>query len=291
MSKSIKNIVPVYKTRNHKMGQIGLDVFKLEDKIGNSYNAREMHRHEFFEFFVFTEAKGSHEIDFQTFPLKNNSVHIVVPGQIHRLSFAKLCGYAICFTEDFLISTTKKKLQSQYPFFENTTTPLYALDAKANKILLDSIKKLYKEFINFNYDDIDFLKYHLHIVLLQFKFICATAKSPTVTSLKNNAHITAFKRLIEYNYLQHLSIAEYASQLNVSTNYLNALCKKHGGISAIQLSQQRLLLEAKRMLVISDLSIKEIAFALNFKEVNYFIRFFKKHTLQTPVAYRNTRLK
>jgi AraC family transcriptional activator of pobA len=98
--------------------------------------------------------------------------------------------------------------------------------------------------------------------------------------------VIQFKKLINTNYLNHLSVSDYASSLNITPNHLNALCKKYEGRTAIQLIQERLLLESKRLLYATDMNIKEISYHLRFEDVPYFNRFFKKLTELTPIQYR-----
>ncbi len=92
--------------------------------------------------------------------------------------------------------------------------------------------------------------------------------------------------MIDKNYSDHLNVQQYSEKLNLSPNYLNALCKKETGKTAIQLIHERILLEARRLLYSTNLSVKEISFSLQFEDVAYFNRFFKKNMAVTPLEYR-----
>jgi AraC-like DNA-binding protein len=128
---------------------------------------------------------------------------------------------------------------------------------------------------------------YLNIILLKLKTRFIHDKKSEVSDSKSKTQkMTLFKKLVNESFLTHQPVSSYASSLNVSPNYLNALCKKHEGRSAIQLIHERLLLESKRLLYATDMDIKEISFHLNFEDVPYFNRFFKKHTNLTPVQYR-----
>ena len=98
--------------------------------------------------------------------------------------------------------------------------------------------------------------------------------------------IRRFIDLIEANLLNHRSVSFYAKQLNVHPNYLNALIKKHTGITAKESIQNRLLLETKYLLHSTTLSIKEIANQMGFNDPNYFTVFFKRFEKISPANYR-----
>jgi AraC-like DNA-binding protein len=63
------------------------------------------------------------------------------------------------------------------------------------------------------------------------------------------------------------------------------------GISAGELIRDRILLEAKRLLINLDLTISEIAYQLNFSDNSYFTKFFKKYTGQKPDEFRKSNIK
>jgi AraC-like DNA-binding protein len=95
-----------------------------------------------------------------------------------------------------------------------------------------------------------------------------------------------FKRLLEDNFLQVHKVNEYASLLNITEKHLNEICKRFNGKTASAMVFDRLVLEAKRLLQHSDLTIKEISFQLNFNDPSHFSKFFKKHTGVTTKDFR-----
>ncbi|MNY07174.1 HTH-type transcriptional activator Btr [compost metagenome] len=78
----------------------------------------------------------------------------------------------------------------------------------------------------------------------------------------------------------------YAEQLFITPNHLNAICKSYIGSAAGEIIRERVLLEAKRLLVNKNLNINEIAIELNFNDNSYFTKFFKKATGLTPDEFR-----
>lgn len=103
---------------------------------------------------------------------------------------------------------------------------------------------------------------------------------PNYTLLKN------FQKLIERHYTELRLPKQYADLLFVTPNHLNALCKSTMGMQAGELIRNRILLEAKRLLVNLDMTITEISNELNFNDNSYFTKFFKKQVGITPEEFR-----
>ena len=103
---------------------------------------------------------------------------------------------------------------------------------------------------------------------------------------KINPVIARFMNLVEAYHTKGLSVRDYAEKLNVSANYLNILSKRETGISASSHIYGRVMLEAKRLIVYSDCSVSQIAYALNFCDTSYFIKRFKQETGQTPGDFK-----
>jgi AraC-like DNA-binding protein len=95
-----------------------------------------------------------------------------------------------------------------------------------------------------------------------------------------------FLNLIENNVSILKFPSEYAELLYVTPNHLNAICKELIGKSAGEMIRDRIVLEAKRLMVNLDLSISEIAYELNFRDNSYFSKFFKKYAGITPEEFR-----
>jgi AraC family transcriptional activator of pobA len=103
---------------------------------------------------------------------------------------------------------------------------------------------------------------------------------------RGREHLQGFTQLLETHFRQHLPIEHYAAHLGISAAHLNALCRRLAGQSALQMINQRLLLEAKRCLVYTAMTINQVSDSLGFSEPAYFSRFFKRGTGQSPKAFR-----
>ncbi len=129
------------------------------------------------------------------------------------------------------------------------------------------------------------LSAYIRILLIEAKRIYCPKH--TTYSVASSILLTKqFLFLVEENFLIQTRVSEYAKQLSITANHLNETVKQTIGKTAGELIRERLLLEAKRWLIHSDLSISEIAHALNFEDPSYFGRFFKRYTHCSPKDFR-----
>ncbi|WP_342332847.1 helix-turn-helix domain-containing protein [Pedobacter sp. FW305-3-2-15-E-R2A2] len=99
--------------------------------------------------------------------------------------------------------------------------------------------------------------------------------------------IRKFNLLVEGNFHNEHSVNFYAQQLNRSPKTLSNLFALFQQKTPIQIIQERIIIEAKRLLYYTDKSSKEITYELGFEDPAYFSNFFKKHTSYSPIGYRN----
>jgi YesN/AraC family two-component response regulator len=90
--------------------------------------------------------------------------------------------------------------------------------------------------------------------------------------------IKKFNSLIDNHFNEEFSVNFYADKLNITPNYLNILSQRYLKSPAGDIIKERTILEAKRLLTSTDLSIKEIAYQLGFNDNGYFSKVFKKYT-------------
>lgn len=95
-----------------------------------------------------------------------------------------------------------------------------------------------------------------------------------------------FNMQIEMHYLEHLPLHEYARLLGVTEARLNDVCRRIADMPSKRLVFERLMQEAKRLLLFTGSSVNEICYQLGFKDPAYFSRFFSRHAGVTPGEYR-----
>ncbi|MFC6632555.1 helix-turn-helix domain-containing protein [Microbulbifer taiwanensis] len=107
---------------------------------------------------------------------------------------------------------------------------------------------------------------------------------------RGGQHLLRFSRLVEREYRAHRPIDFYAERIGITPAHLNALCRRLSGRSALQIIHERLLLEAKRALIYTAMTINQVSDSLGFSEPAYFTRFFKRLTGLSPRVFRGQQL-
>ncbi|MEO6302635.1 MAG: AraC family transcriptional regulator [Bacteroidia bacterium] len=282
--------IPVHDLMIKDLQHAEFDIIPLNGVGERNYDGVIPHRHNFFELLIFTSGGGIHEVDFNDYKIKAKSLHFVSPTQVHKLKANQSKGFVVCFTQDAVYSYMQRNenFATTFPFYDfNTSLPYLQVPP----VLFEEIVQLATSINNTFYSKHPFkqeiIRSYLHIILLKLKYVfIEQAKDPETKAQSHHAGISAFKTLIDKHYSDHLSVQQYSEKLNLSPNYLNVLCKKETGKTAIQLIHERMLLEARRLLYSTNLSVKEISFSLQFEDVAYFNRFFKKNMELTPLEYR-----
>lgn len=105
-------------------------------------------------------------------------------------------------------------------------------------------------------------------------------------SERRRAALRRFNRLVENHYREHRSIAWYAGEVGMSSAHLNTLCNAFHGCSALGVVHQRLLLEARRSLLYTSMTVSQIAEEMGFSDATYFSRFFRRTSGCAPGAFR-----
>jgi AraC family transcriptional activator of pobA len=99
--------------------------------------------------------------------------------------------------------------------------------------------------------------------------------------------IRKFNLLVEANFKTEHTVSFYAEQLCKAPKTLSNLFAIFNQRTPSQIIQERIIVEAKRLLYYTDRSIKHITFELGFEDVSYFSNFFKKNTGVSPSDFRN----
>jgi AraC-like DNA-binding protein len=248
------------------------------------------HKHNFFILLFVTKGTGNHTIDFKEYPVRPNSVFFLTPGQVHSWQLSNDSeGFIIFFSPEFyLLKFPHKKLYG-FPFFNTLLhQPLLFLPEAELTPLLHIVQCMREEHTQQRLMKEDVIRASLDILLiLLMRNFEAQQKDQQVPAVMP-PQLQQLINLIDQHYREHPPVSFYADQLHMTAKHLNDSCKRATGKTTSELIQERVLLEARRLLVHSDLSVTQVAAALGYFDNAYFFRFFKKHTGQTPEQFRST---
>ncbi|MBD0776362.1 helix-turn-helix domain-containing protein [Maribacter sp. ANRC-HE7] len=248
------------------------------------------HRHDFFLCVVFSKGTGSHEIDFVTYPVLSGSVFFLKPGQTHSWKFEHDPeGYIFFHTQDFFEFTFSNAKLIQFPFYYSYENPP---NLQLSTDTLEPVISRFKE-INDEYHKMDPFKQQklsslIHLTYIDLTRLYATSESQgtEVSSTYLNA-LRHLEILVQEFYRTEKSPAFYAEKLNITTKHLNRITKSTLSKTSSELITERVLLEAKRLLVHSESPLAAIAEILGYDDYAYFSRIFKLKTKSTPSEFRN----
>lgn len=278
-----KAYVPLIGLHEFRKGQAAGSAALLYNELEGERHIDKPHKHDFFIIILFDRAGGVHNIDFQDYPIGDRQIHLLFPDQVHKW--------------DIALSTTGYQLMIDRIFFERFAP--YFRFAHTNYMkqpvipLSDHTFRLLKYEFAAIKDELNAADPLQDIIIARAAVIASVVSKEAEQVLteskiyQSNPRLTRFSMLIDQHFKEEKQVAFYAAQLNISANYLNILCKKNLDISATQLIQQRVILEAKRLLLSTNCSIKEIAFELGFTDHAYFSNFFKNHLGISPSEFRD----
>jgi AraC-like DNA-binding protein len=265
-------------------------VTRLRDFVNSHRDIQFPHRHDFYQIVLFTRGGGRHSIDFQQYEVLPHHVYYMAPGQIHTWDFdAQTEGYIVNFNESFFTAICHNpNFVRDFPLFNNISSlPVNTLDMSCCSEVEQTFAQMLEEFEKGGDYQMDILRGMLLVVLVRLSRVAPSTFKPGI-SKHAMMLMRQFEKLIESNYRDKRLPKAYAEMLFVTPNHLNALTNEIIGKSAGELIRDRVLLEAKRLLVNSDMMVSQIADTLNFEDNAYFTRFFKKYTGATPEVFRTT---
>ncbi len=251
------------------------------------------HRHSFYQLLYITKGKGKHQVDFESYEIKPLQLHFLAPGQIHHWDLSPdTDGYIINFDGSFFTSVCHNPhFLSEFPFFNSLTNRSVMEIKKEVRVEVDKlVLRMMREYEA----DMDYRADSLRALLLQLLITLARACKPTgktPTARYNYILLRNFESLIEQNFRNKKLPKEYAELLFITPNHLNALCQSTVGKPAGEMIRDRIILEAKRLLANSAMTIGEIAYDLRFEDNAYFSRFFKKYTGYSPDEFRKIQIR
>ena len=248
------------------------------------------HRHDFFEILFLTKGSGTHTIDFKDYKITPNSIFFLSPGQIHSITLSKdVYGYIFLFSpEFFLFNKSDKNKIFEFPFFYTTSDdnpPLELKDEKEIRFLAELFSKGCDESQSSTDDSASLVASLLDLILACCKKLYPQ-NSLNTGMKKGRLMVKKFKQLIEEQYKENLSVKDFAELLSITPSHLNETVKGIMGKTASDLIDEKMIIEIKKLLLHTDLTVSEIAFTLNFSDQSYFSKFFKKHTRLSPGEFR-----
>ncbi|MFA4868880.1 MAG: helix-turn-helix domain-containing protein [Pedobacter sp.] len=238
-------------------------------------------RKDFFEIVWLKNEDALHALKDMDLDAKGDWIYLIPPYRVHQLNKAGKNGELISFKRDMLEEEDKEFLLDLFKIFNvQGEFSCLRLSETAAVELSEIFSLLEKEYANHNMIMVKALLKVFLLKLIQVKEHDFTSQDI------HQKRVYEFLMLLESNYQQVRNTDFYAGKLGISSKRLNQILKDKLDKTGMQLIHDRIILEAKRSIIHSEITIKEIAYELGFSDRPYFSRFFKKQTGQTPEEFQ-----
>lgn len=248
----------------------------------------------YFEIIYITNGSCICKADFESYEVNEHNFGFIRPGQIHQILLGTdTRGYVLRFTPEFLQTSVEKSV-----FFNPTTFMRFSALSKIKidillkhdlTLIFEKMKREYDTLLNLKHETyrLEIIGGLLKVVLVSISGIIISQQNrdPETSCVTNR-----FFLLLEKKYKIFKTANEYADELAVTRGYLNESLKKKAGFTTSYFIQQRIITEAKRLTIYSDITLKEIAYQLGFEDLSHFSKFFKKATGLTFTEYKKKAL-
>lgn len=244
------------------------------------------HRHDFYMLIWTTSGTGQHLIDFQPFEIIPNRVFFLRPGQLHQMQRFAQDGWLLVFEEALLHGLMRQPLSVQFPMFDYFNQHPYVELQEVEREVYASLLHLLERETDKGKPNLAVVPHYVYLLLLHAQPLYLQQHTRQELAHADLDRIRELRILIDRKYKEEHEMSFYTSALGVSPRKLNEVSRRALGRTVLQLVQERLLTEAKYLLLASPLSVKEITYTLGFSDPAYFGRFFKKHMGLSPAAYK-----
>ena len=280
----------IYTLVNPQNGNLAFKLFSFED---NSHFDH-IQRNNYFSLIWVQEGNGKVKADFAEYEFEANTLFAFSPYQPYMITAKEpVKGIAIYFHSDFFcIFKHHKEVSCNGVLYNNIYNPPFVkvdeLSAATFHMLSEQIKN---EMQNTDLAQYELLVSYLKIFLITAARLKTQQQPEAAEVLKDQKEpfiLHKLKDAIEENFKTKHSPVDYAELLYITPKALAKITKTHFNKTLSSLINERIIIEAKRELYLTDKTVKEIAYELGYEDEYYFSRFFKVNADVSPQLYRET---
>ena len=269
---------------------IGIDSFRLEKLYNRTldHDISQPHKIGFYALLYITSGIGKHSVDFHSYSIGPHTLVLISKNQVHQFDPEfPLKGYMVVTTEQF-IHNALFDLEGDLTrlLFDPISTHAYCLEDAEQT--LPHIERLFEEYHQDTEapEHLPILKREYGLLLLRAERLRKKQLSVQDQEAESSLHMRAFQDLLQMHVRKHWTVQQYAGQLKISTRTLSTLTRRFLNRSPKEIIDQRLLLEMKRLLIHTNISIKEIAHLTGFETPSNMTKFFKRLEGTSPKEFR-----
>jgi len=262
--------------------------------IGNApsdYDPFRPHRIHFYALLYVMKGEGLHYIDFKSYPYQEGNIIFISKDQVHAFQQnLERKAFLILFTEQFLErSSLASNLMQQLSLYNyHLYPPVIQLTQKQMPIFSELILRIVHEY-NEPDDQLteEIIQSALKILLCMAERIRKANRADEPQS-KYQEEFLQFQKLLNLHLLESRQVKYYAEALSISSKKLNRITQDIMHQPAKAYINDLLIIEMKRLLMNTSLGVKEVAYKTGFEDPTNFVKYFKKNTGMTPVAFKRS---
>jgi AraC-like DNA-binding protein len=286
------NTIPSVQLSSLQEKSFGFRITSNRDMLlndGLNYNPFRPHRIRYYAVLFVLEGEGYHYIDFKKYAYQSGSMIFISREQVH--AFEKNLerdAYFLLFEEEFLArgGEQSKLLQHLSLYNYHLYPPVVQVpNAQLGLLQLLAKKMLYEFDAPNDYLKVELLHSALEIFLCLAERMRKDGKADDTDSPQHRTYFQ-FQKLLQQHVFETRQVSFYADQLSISSKTLNRITQQILGQTAKNHIHDFLIIEMKRLLMNTSLSIKEISYQSGFEETTNFVKYFKKRTDVTPTEFR-----
>lgn len=275
-----KQVIPVHTL--DELSPLGLEIRMVDEAMDISAEALGAHRDDHYIFILLEKGNGRMMVDFQQHHLSAPALFYVLPGQVHQyIVTGNVSGWFMAADRLLIGDLFQPVLHETVNHGPLPLTPQQLASISNIMALLDGSRHA---------TGMPYYKPVLNSLVNAFAGMVAGVYAEHAgrdkQALRSAAITSAFRQLVSAEYKTLKSPADYARRLNLSLSYLNETVKANTGFTVSYWIQQETMVEARRLLYYSRISVKEVAYQLGYDDPTYFSRLFKKVVGLTPGEYR-----
>ncbi|CAN5676167.1 helix-turn-helix domain-containing protein [soil metagenome] len=269
---------------------LAFNLFSFEE--GSCFD--HIQRNNYFSLIWITEGNGSVKSDFSEYNFEENVVFAFAPYQPYMIVADKqLKGVVINFHSGFFcIHKHQDEIATNGVLYNNVYQPPFVkVDESSVGIFKMVFEQMVAEMQNSALAQHELLVSYLKIFLITASRLKVEQQTQAREAVKDNKEpfiLQKLKDAIEANFKTKHAPAQYAEILYISPKALAKIARKHFNKTLSDLIAERIIIEAKRELYLTNKSVKEIAYELGYDDEYYFSRFFKINADVSPQIYRST---
>ena len=268
--------------------------FNSFEKFLNLYCfIRKEHAHDFYSIILFTGGKGTIKVNNDSYTIQPQTICIVAPNQMHSFEgLEDVEGTIFFFCQDFYVEEFSFiRLLNVFSYTSQTGTnvcnPCIGLSDREYSPINNVIRSIQSEYELYtpSNNSAVIIRSHLNIMLLKLSELYENKSGKSNNN--DSILIHSLSHLVDSYFIKEQQLGFYISACNISESQLNDICHKHFNCGLKKILQNRLMQEARKLLLYTGLSVSEIAYKLNFEDNSYFNKVFKSKTGLTPKRFRD----